>query len=376
MGSRPGPPGSSSQLNREWWERGRDGQQDAQILAQRDRNRANLLALDRKRRLMATGEDAIRRPSGSGAPDTGSSTHINSNSNVNSDRGHSYNSSTIDIHRPLPSLPSGGSSGDAPGASAATAIDLLSSSPVQPVSPRRPSQDPPPPPPLPPLPLPPQRQGDFMEYILPRWQPDTEVTHCPICHTQFNFWYRKHHCRKCGRVVCAACSPHRITIPRQYIVRPPPCPTGGPASMATPPRAGGSQVIDLTNDEPSSPSASYRPGDTAPNPALGGGEEVRLCNPCVPDPNPDPPLGYRAIRSGLDHLGRDWSSATTSFPPGQSLHRAHHSASGGPGYGFGPDWERRRRDQNMLVCAPCLKEGTVMPVNYKADMSLVCIAPE
>ncbi|EHA25918.1 hypothetical protein ASPNIDRAFT_143971, partial [Aspergillus niger ATCC 1015] len=51
------------------------------------------------------------------------------------------------------------------------------------------------------------------------WQPDAEVTKCPICGTTFSFWYRKHHCRKCGRVVCASCSPHRITIPRQFIVR-------------------------------------------------------------------------------------------------------------------------------------------------------------
>lgn len=29
----------------------------------------------------------------------------------------------------------------------------------------------------------------------PRWQPDNEVTYCPICHTQFSFFVRKHHCR-------------------------------------------------------------------------------------------------------------------------------------------------------------------------------------
>ena len=31
--------------------------------------------------------------------------------------------------------------------------------------------------------------------VLPRWQPDAEVTYCPICHTQFSFFIRKHHCR-------------------------------------------------------------------------------------------------------------------------------------------------------------------------------------
>lgn len=32
-------------------------------------------------------------------------------------------------------------------------------------------------------------------FILPRWQPDAEVTLCPICRTQFSFFVRKHHCR-------------------------------------------------------------------------------------------------------------------------------------------------------------------------------------
>ncbi|KAJ5109462.1 hypothetical protein N7456_006137 [Penicillium angulare] len=118
---------------------------------------------------------------------------------------------------------------------------------------------------------------------LPSWQPDAEVTNCPICGTAFGLWYRKHHCRKCGRVVCASCSPHRITIPRQYIVRPP-WDSLASNSSPTPPR----QIVDLTGDDsdPLTPTI---------NPALGGGEEVRLCNPCVPDPNPNP-LGY-GVRS-------------------------------------------------------------------------------
>ena len=33
------------------------------------------------------------------------------------------------------------------------------------------------------------------EIVLPRWQPDSEVTYCPICRTQFSIFVRKHHCR-------------------------------------------------------------------------------------------------------------------------------------------------------------------------------------
>ncbi|KAF1990433.1 hypothetical protein K402DRAFT_401267 [Aulographum hederae CBS 113979] len=115
------------------------------------------------------------------------------------------------------------------------------------------------------------------DIVLPKWQPDADVTSCPVCGTAFSFWFRKHHCRKCGRVVCASCSPHRITIPRQFIVHPP-----APDSMS-----GMSSIIDLTGDEDdgvASPAA-----ENLMNPALGGGEIVRVCNPCVPDPNFSPP---------------------------------------------------------------------------------------
>jgi hypothetical protein len=116
--------------------------------------------------------------------------------------------------------------------------------------------------------VPSQRNGRRQsEVVLPRWQPDSEVNQCPVCETQFTFFYRKHHCRKCGRVVCAQCSPHRITIPRQFIVHPPALP---------------SAIIDLTGEleEESSPISPRQ---------MWGGEEVRVCNPCVPDPNMSPP---------------------------------------------------------------------------------------
>jgi hypothetical protein len=33
------------------------------------------------------------------------------------------------------------------------------------------------------------------DIVIPRWQPDADVQKCPVCSTQFSFWYRKHHCR-------------------------------------------------------------------------------------------------------------------------------------------------------------------------------------
>ncbi|QUC19672.1 uncharacterized protein UV8b_03913 [Ustilaginoidea virens] len=105
------------------------------------------------------------------------------------------------------------------------------------------------------------------EFELPRWQPDAEATSCPICRAQFSFFIRKHHCRKCGRVVCASCSPHRITIPHRYIVRPQR--SDGPLTT----------VAMLDGIRPGSAVLDGRPG----------GRRVRICNPCVPDPNTAPP---------------------------------------------------------------------------------------
>ena len=141
------------------------------------------------------------------------------------------------------------------------------------------------------------------EIVLPRWQSDSEVTKCPICNTAFSFWHRKHHCRKCGRVVCANCSPHRITIPRQFIVHPPEERT--PSGQT---RMNGIEVVDLTNDDESAPSLSPSSPENGRergiDPSLGGGEEVRLCNPCVPDPNPLPHLDHTPPRYTLDSFPR------------------------------------------------------------------------
>ncbi|KAF4505307.1 hypothetical protein G6O67_007271 [Ophiocordyceps sinensis] len=109
--------------------------------------------------------------------------------------------------------------------------------------------------------------GGSTECMLPRWQPDAEVTYCPICHTQFSIFARKHHCRKCGRVVCNSCSPHRIIIPHPYIVRPPGSEFTMPSSLLL-------DGLGAGYFEANGPS---------------GGERVRLCNPCVPDPNTAPP---------------------------------------------------------------------------------------
>ena len=61
---------------------------------------------------------------------------------------------------------------------------------------------------------------DSQGNIKPPWQLDDDVAYCHRCDRSFTFIWRKHHCRKCGKVVCANCSDKRATIPRQDIVLP------------------------------------------------------------------------------------------------------------------------------------------------------------
>jgi len=48
------------------------------------------------------------------------------------------------------------------------------------------------------------------------WVPDDAAATCQHCHkVSFSLLQRRHHCRKCGAVVCGACSNKRIMLPHQ-----------------------------------------------------------------------------------------------------------------------------------------------------------------
>mmetsp|Transcript_12214 Transcript_12214/g.29153 ORF Transcript_12214/g.29153 Transcript_12214/m.29153 type:complete len:308 (+) Transcript_12214:52-975(+) len=45
-------------------------------------------------------------------------------------------------------------------------------------------------------------------------QVDSKETACPRCDAQFTTYFRRHHCRHCGGLVCDDCSRHRTRIPQ------------------------------------------------------------------------------------------------------------------------------------------------------------------
>src|SRR3972149_9241609 len=53
-----------------------------------------------------------------------------------------------------------------------------------------------------------------------KWVDDSVVTNCNNCNILFTFYYRKHHCRLCGRIFCYNCSSKRIEIPIELQIKP------------------------------------------------------------------------------------------------------------------------------------------------------------
>mmetsp|Transcript_20448 Transcript_20448/g.37984 ORF Transcript_20448/g.37984 Transcript_20448/m.37984 type:complete len:536 (-) Transcript_20448:14-1621(-) len=47
----------------------------------------------------------------------------------------------------------------------------------------------------------------------PRWQDSSSVQYCNFCSAAFSMLFRKHHCRRCGLVVCSSCSTSRVPLP-------------------------------------------------------------------------------------------------------------------------------------------------------------------
>lgn len=137
-------------------------------------------------------------------------------------------------------------------------------------------------------------------------------------------------------MVCNSCSPHRITIPYQYIVVPPGQPRPGlqryPASLIS------------------------GEGGHADFSSLGGGEKVRLCNPCVPDPNTNPPQAQPPPGSIRVH-GRSQSNVSAASVYGSTM-----AAPGQPAPYF--DAFTRNRSATM-VCGrnPAVPHKNVLTVN-------------
>lgn len=66
-----------------------------------------------------------------------------------------------------------------------------------------------------------QNKYDILKYTLPRriytWTDDSSVSNCHACSREFSFFYRRHHCRYCGKIFCAACTNFQAYIPLELL---------------------------------------------------------------------------------------------------------------------------------------------------------------
>lgn len=54
-----------------------------------------------------------------------------------------------------------------------------------------------------------------------QWEPDDRVSDCRSCKRRFTFYFRKHHCRRCGRIFCDRCSSRRAALDPADVVHDP-----------------------------------------------------------------------------------------------------------------------------------------------------------
>ncbi|XP_068016949.1 lateral signaling target protein 2 homolog isoform X3 [Melanerpes formicivorus] len=55
---------------------------------------------------------------------------------------------------------------------------------------------------------------------LPEWVPDSTCSQCSACRSPFTLLRRRHHCRSCGKIFCARCSPHAVALPHYGQLKP------------------------------------------------------------------------------------------------------------------------------------------------------------
>lgn len=55
--------------------------------------------------------------------------------------------------------------------------------------------------------------GSLVGHVAPFWIPDEDAPNCQECGLKFTVIRRRHHCRACGRVLCAQCCHHKAPLP-------------------------------------------------------------------------------------------------------------------------------------------------------------------
>ncbi|KYR01118.1 Esterase [Tieghemostelium lacteum] len=50
----------------------------------------------------------------------------------------------------------------------------------------------------------------------PQWVPDNSSNKCEMCQSEFTFFNRRHHCRRCGHLFCSDCCGLNVSLPQEF----------------------------------------------------------------------------------------------------------------------------------------------------------------
>ena len=111
-----------------------------------------------------------------------------------------------------------------------------------------------------------RNQRKTIEQSVVTWEDDASVSRCPFCKQEFGSWtFRRHHCRICGRVVCADPQTGCSTEVGLNVARP---------QDILPPRANASAAAATPSD--AAPSEKQTPGAAAGQISM----DIRMCRDC------------------------------------------------------------------------------------------------
>ncbi|KAG0313875.1 hypothetical protein BGZ99_008523 [Dissophora globulifera] len=136
-----------------------------------------------------------------------------------------------------------------------------------------------------------------------KWEQDHKVTECRECHRKFSLWVRRHHCRRCGHVICDRCSSHRAMLHPSVV------------------------VFDPTSSE------AYLNHQALAR--RGTIQSYRVCDSCFTTYGPGRSIGFGGGSSSSAASASGSGSATMQTSVGSSLHyhrsfHGHASAHPGP----------------------------------------------
>lgn len=80
------------------------------------------------------------------------------------------------------------------------------------------------------------REPDLPHARASAWERDEDVDACRGCGRPFTFFFRRHHCRRCGRIFCDACTPGREQLGADELVCDPDVPDMLAAELEGPSR--------------------------------------------------------------------------------------------------------------------------------------------